>query len=1173
MQPHHLSGCSSLLLAMLVGVVVMLASISPALAVGVSGMGKIYQDTARTNQNPVPMPTTGSLTLYYTADNGDTGKLIVTPDVVQGYNGATVYLGNNGLMIHHNQQATQDRLTPDRFKYNVQVIPDNANSTPTVKIAQASYANDTTMPNNGAGGNSEIAHNTLSFTNRNTGSAATASYTNPSVAMKNTAMGDYFLGSIIEKTTSYGWIYYDYTTRDRNVTMPQLRVNSYGSTFSPSNPNQLFYVNYPELAQNTFYGQRYLALNDTATFTVPPNETSVSYAFFANTSHFGSMPADSGVAGRNNQPLNINKATSTNPNNQNSYAPLTSTLSSGSTYVTYGVANTDSTYVISVNNPDTVTLDYRGIMLGTSNSRNNNYGETFNEWISFGVSSTTSQDPAIPFTITKSDGVDSISSGTYADYVITVKNIGSTTLSGLRLTDAEQIELNKWDVFSCIGSVINNACNPNIPSTLPTKSQLEAGFTLPDLSAGQSYAIFVPSYVVPPSGSVTNTATVTLGTTTLTATDTNTIIPVNITPPEAGAACPSGDQMFFLTGEGIPTPDNAITVPITWDQQQNNTTAPTTISNDFSFNDGHNNTITMTIRIVTNDTTTTNTPRLNQSGIYTLYDDIPRGAILIQHGSQSQAPMYNNHNVSVKVNRPVSKIGFSGYDFDYSNSQSPFYIEQLDIPSNQNGIITPAKNSTNAYTLSNNNQTATATRACDVGSSCALFADWQNIPAGTFVTGIHSNLTTKVSASRNHWLGYGGFYFCLPPPKLTVNKHLTDTRALPDDQFTITVKDTTDPANITEVKSVTTAGTGSSINPDTASTGTLSLALGKTYNVTETAADTTTKLINYKTNYQCLNNYADSTSQLPASANSLSFNLANLTYSDNVTCTITNTPIRYTFSGIVFNDNGGETYTATAPTSSDNPNYFNGQFDEDEQGIHHNDLSVSLKANCDADAAIKTQSVTAAAPDTGKYSLFAVPSELTSSDTLPDSVCLVENEPGSWLYEVDTTPNQINVQLTTVTYNYPDNNFGEVTKNNAALVLEKRQYVHECDSSYLGKTDNDDPRAGFSTKPASNVAPGMCIAYKITAFNRGHVPLTNVVISDPLQTQEVGGATVTSTYVDNSDGGIGIDRIDTKTVNDTVNSPKQQIVISNAIATLPTGGSAVLYFDTQYGSSSATTQP
>ncbi|MGO2232150.1 hypothetical protein [Psychrobacter sp.] len=206
----------------------------------------------------------------------------------------------------------------------------------------------------------------------------------------------------------------------------------------------------------------------------------------------------------------------------------------------------------------------------------------------------------------------------------------------------------------------------------------------------------------------------------------------------------------------------------------------------------------------------------------------------------------------------------------------------------------------------------------------------------------------------------------------------------------------------------------------------------------------------------------------------------------------------YTFSGTVFNDNAGLSLTADDIDSIDN-DYFNGIFDSSESGISHDELQVSL-TNCSADnTLIETNSPNPqTVSNSGQYS-FEV-----SSSAVDSKVCLVQSEPSEWQYNIDSTPNSREVTLRDDTYTYSNVDFGEVTTNNAPLVLKKAQYVHNCDANldYSSATINqttDDPTTGFSIDPVQDVDPDQCIAYRIIAYNRGHVELGDVRIVDTLQ--------------------------------------------------------------------------
>lgn len=99
---------------------------------------------------------------------------------------------------------------------------------------------------------------------------------------------------------------------------------------------------------------------------------------FANSDGRGVLPNTPTFA-------NILKSTSSN---QNTFTALSNNQTiNGSSYVTYGINNIDSDYVIAAQNTVSVTLKYEGIMNGSNAFSGNVIGETFNEWISFGVES------------------------------------------------------------------------------------------------------------------------------------------------------------------------------------------------------------------------------------------------------------------------------------------------------------------------------------------------------------------------------------------------------------------------------------------------------------------------------------------------------------------------------------------------------------------------------------------------------------------------------------------------------------------------------------------------------------------------------------------------------------------------------------------------------------------
>ena len=281
---------------------------------------------------------------------------------------------------------------------------------------------------------------------------------------------------------------------------------------------------------------------------------------------------------------------------------------------------------------------------------------------------------------------------------------------------------------------------------------------------------------------------------------------------------------------------------------------------------------------------------------------------------------------------------------------------------------------------------------------------------------------------------------------------------------------------------------------------------------------------------------------------------------------------QYIFSGTVFNDNGGITAAqATAVQASANPanftsgaynntNYFNGVFNQSqEMGI--SDSTVRL-ASCDNNNSptYATQTVNSSGATIGQFQ-FSVPLSTFGSNR---SICLIESRTGN-SYPIRTTTDNINTGFTTTTYHYPNRNFGRVITENAALVLRKAQFVNDCPStldytaSTLNTPGNTNPRTGFSESSisGSELIPGQCIAYRITATNRSNLVINDFVMQDKLQKKGVEGALVTSVLVgplhNSSDYALN-------SVAIGQNNP----VITKPLV-LPARDNKVFYFNTKYG--------
>ena len=609
---------------------------------------------------------------------------------------------------------------------------------------------------------------------------------------------------------------------------------------------------------------------------------------------------------------------------------------------------------------------------------------------------------------------------------------------------------------------------------------------------------------------------------------------LNTSTSYAAPICPSDDDKMYYVGANAPS--GSTRLALSW---RDGSTSRT-----FNFNDGTGTTMTVSFPLLVD-------PNSNSGGTPPFYGsitDATQNALNLVHNSPA---IKDNHTMNISVNRAVTRLGFVVQDLDsaVTNRGAVPYQEQVDV-SSTSGQLTY---NTDFHTINANNNIVTAIRGRNCGlNGCNIDATWGAKSANSTFSITHSNQFTNNNSP--HAVGYSDFYFCVTPPKLTTRKVLTGNRVETNDQFTIATTTGTTP-----VSSFTTRGTGSSLT--TNSVTTTGLSTTATYTITETIANTDGKgnLANYNTSYACTNANSSSTTTMP-SGSTTSFNLPTLTYGDDITCTITNTPNAYIFSGIIFNDNGGLTLTERQLTGT-NTQYFNGVYDPTagETGISQTGLTINLAKNCNTatPTVIKTANVTTSGADIGKYSITATPTEMAGAT----NVCLIEQEPGGNLttYPVDTTNNQLNVNYIATTYNYPNLNFGEVSQNNAGLVLVKEQAVNDCNitnTAMLGLTYNAVTQSGIDARK--------CVAYRITAYNRTNLTnsLTNVRITDALPKKGVNGSTVNS-LLDNP--------LDTTLTNFKVDTANSVAIGANGtvvsdVQSLAKGASRSLYFNTKYDS-------
>lgn len=274
----------------------------------------------------------------------------------------------------------------------------------------------------------------------------------------------------------------------------------------------------------------------------------------------------------------------------------------------------------------------------------------------------------------------------------------------------------------------------------------------------------------------------------------------------------------------------------------------------------------------------------------------------------------------------------------------------------------------------------------------------------------------------------------------------------------------------------------------------------------------------------------------------------------------------YIFSGTVFDDNGGITSDRadnsnddiTDPNSvyANRPNYFDGKFDAPQEvGIDGSNIKL---VDCYNTSTIyNTKSVIRKDALTGEYQI-SIPKTTLGNNT---NLCLLESRTGD-TYPIRTSSENKNVGFDTTKYNYPDNNFGRVIAKNAALVLKKYQYINSCPTT-INYTDpdlnilgNKYPKLGFSTENISNINPGQCIAYKITATNRSNLIINDFVMQDTLQKKGVNNSKVTSVLTDPP-------RISTDFADSYIKGQNGTLVTKPLV--LPKKSKKDFYFNTKYG--------
>lgn len=288
----------------------------------------------------------------------------------------------------------------------------------------------------------------------------------------------------------------------------------------------------------------------------------------------------------------------------------------------------------------------------------------------------------------------------------------------------------------------------------------------------------------------------------------------------------------------------------------------------------------------------------------------------------------------------------------------------------------------------------------------------------------------------------------LDAPSITVNKALAASgRVLAGDQFTTQIKNAGGTV-INSTANSTTTGTGATVTAGTGTTGTTTVAVGSAYTLTEVAAGTT-NLSSYATSIACTNANTGSTTVLP-SGSGQSFTITPQSLTDNITCTLTNTP-------------GGTIVIVKDAVPNDAQDF----------GFTTTGTGLSgFSLDDDADATLSnTRTFVGVAP--GSYT---VTEAATAGWSLTGLVC---NDPngGNSTGNASTRVASINVSAgETVTCTFTNTNT----------------------TSNLSITKTNTPSVGSSDQPGDTVTRGSLQPYSIVVSNSGPGDASGSVLSDPL---------------------------------------------------------------------------
>ena len=148
-------------------------------------------------------------------------------------------------------------------------------------------------------------------------------------------------------------------------------------------------------------------------------------------------------------------------------------------------------------------------------------------------------------------------------------------------------------------------------------------------------------------------------------------------------------------------------------------------------------------------------------------------------------------------------------------------------------------------------------------------------------------------------------------------------------------------------------------------------------------------------------------------------------------------------------------------------------------------------------------------------------------------------------------------------YEYKNHHFGDTTKENGLLVLEKYHQIVDCNTPSLRALDG-----GFVQSVLTAKGQTQCIAYRIKASNTGTLPLDRVVITDKLPNDRGRISTLRATPMAKlCIGGVLDDHCSDTQVKVSTDSNAGTTIYTQPFTLAPSGqpnSIAYLYFNTLY---------